>query len=90
MNWHRGLKRITLVLSIVGAVIAGLSFGNSYDTGGIDVLELAIITAIGGLLGFAGVWAVYAAAKWGARPLCKWILRGFREDKQKDAQKTNE
>ena len=85
MNWDRELKRITLILSIVDAVIAaGFSLD---DTVRWNLNKLLIATIFGAGFGFCAVWELYAATKWGAWPLYKWISVGFREDKQKDLKK---
>lgn len=157
MNWDRGFKRITMVLSIVGAIWAGfriyqntaplladkkselaqeqkityddilswvIPYRLSYvppadspwaelgavpdpnendwqiwhrmklseleESVRVEKIILLAGTPIAAFLGFCGVWVVYAATKWGAWPLYKWISVGFREDKQKDLKKTNE
>jgi hypothetical protein len=59
----------------------------------VNIIELSIVagaTGLGALYGFCAVWGVYFGTKWGALPLYKWILVGFREDKQEDLKKTNE
>ena len=88
MNWDRGLKRITLILSIIGAVITAMYYFIDEAPKGLN--EALIGTVFGAGLGFCGVWGVYFGTKWGALPLYKWISVGFREDKQKDLKKTNE
>lgn len=52
--------------------------------------DLPIAMSTGAFFGFCAVWVFYAASKWGAWPLYKWISVGFREDKQKGLKKTNE
>lgn len=118
LRWDSGLKRITLVLAMLGAIIvAGWFFSDSarrlsdtesslaraqsrdafsdWDLRRIEELaervrelhiEVPVATVGCGLLGFVGVWAVYAAGKWGACPTCKWIVKGFKADvpKRKD------
>lgn len=51
-----------------------------------DKWRVLFALPIGAFIGFCSVWAVFAAVKWGAWPMYKWISLGFREDKQKDEQ----
>jgi len=55
----------------------------------VGLIELPIATAVGAVLGFGGVWVVYAAMIGIVWPVYKWISRGFAEDTQKDEQETN-
>jgi len=54
-----------------------------------DRIEVPIATGFGAGLGFGLVWALYAAGRWGAWPVYKWISGGFGEDTKKDAQQPN-
>ena len=78
MNWERGLDRIVLILSIIGAVL-----GAAFFYGGADE-ERGTAIVMGALFGFFGVWVVYMVFWHIDRPICKWIMRGFREDKHQN------
>jgi hypothetical protein len=85
MNWDRGLKRITLTLSVIGAFIGAIVFSDTFaqDTNGVQLL-LGMI--FGAFVGFGVVWG-------GLAVICAvlmWNISGFRKDKKKDGQKTNE
>ena len=55
-----------------------------------NTIKIPVATAVGAIIGFFGVWVLYAVTKKGALPLYKWISIGFHEDKQKGLKKTNE
>ena len=94
MNWDRGLIRLTLILSIVVAILGGMfGYQNAKETRTYYSEETGFkITAYeptkgffvtkGIVTGFLGVWGIYAVARWIASPAYRWVARGFREGKQ--------
>jgi len=70
INWNKGLRRLTLVLSI----LAGLSTGAIQYAQTKDLLETVMVT----FLFIVSFWALYVSVYWVARPLILYIARGFR------------
>ena len=68
MNWDKGLKRITLALSIIGAVLCAVFINKEIVWG--NWIGNTITTALGALFGF---WVFYATIKWCAWPFYKWM-----------------
>ena len=73
MNWDRGLKRITFVLSVIGAIVGVVT-----STGSLEKL-------LGAFFGFGIVWGSMSVIC----AIIMWINSGFSEDKQKNEQKAN-
>lgn len=76
MNLHKGLKRLTLVLSVSSGPIFTiylLAIGNEpVDFG--DFIY-GVLFFCGG--GFLTVWAIYGMALWVIVPVVRWIVTGF-------------
>ncbi|MFC1793046.1 hypothetical protein ACFL3Q_05615 [Planctomycetota bacterium] len=80
MNWDRGLKRVRLVLSVIGAlggIIFPLATGAADE--GIWVLFIIVVVVV-----------VFFGVVWVGMTVIMWVRKGFCEDKQKDLKKTNE
>ena len=82
MNWKRGFKRITLVLSLLAFtfwVALGIIVGYIIE-GVVDALWQGPLI---GLAFFAGIWVIY----YGIYYIGGYIVEGFRDDEPKDEQK---
>jgi len=75
VNWKRGFKRLTLVLSFLAGPFVFLLFCiEGGETGG--ALDSFIVLLIFEVIGFVALWIIY----W----VTCWIVTGFLDDKQKD------
>ena len=78
MKKHKGFLRLTLVLSILSAIIAFILYynfhsdfyGSKYDVH--DAFGCAFVW-------FIATWIAYAIARWIIPPIVKWIISGFKK-----------
>ena len=81
LNLKRGMKRLTLLLSLLPfgffLFLAALQY---------DETEDAIFCLIISLVSLVVVWAVYCIIRWIAAPLSLWLIKGFYQDTDSSTQ----
>lgn len=79
MSLEKGFQRLTLILSLVAGPLVFfylLVVENSFD---LEFDEFFFVLLAFEINGCFAVWIIYLVVR--------WIVKGFREDKQKDEQK---
>lgn len=76
MNLHKGLKRLTLVLSVLSGpifIIYLLAIGEMPSDFWVFIFAgLFVCVCV-----FLAVWAIYGIARWVIVPVVHWIVTGF-------------
>ena len=67
MKKHKGFLRLTLVLSILAAIIA-LFCEREIANANVRACQC-----------FIAIWIAYAIARWIIPPIVKWIIAGFKD-----------
>ncbi len=79
-NKEKGFLRLTLVLSILSAIIVFIWHYSFYYDSFYGVYEHDVVNAFGlALEWFIAIWIAYVIARWIIPPIVKWIIRGFKK-----------
>ncbi|MGI5854764.1 MAG: hypothetical protein ACOX8I_10660, partial [Bacillota bacterium] len=75
-NWERGARRLTLVISVLVAIVLTADILRAwapFTPASIDLINLVSVP-----IAFTAVWVIYALIIWIICPIIRYVVRGFR------------
>lgn len=86
MNLHKGLKRLTLVLSVLsGPIFTIYLLATGSEPAGFEDFIIGVLLFCVG--GFLTVWAIYGISRWVIVPAVRWVVKGFHDSNNVEQKK---